>query len=72
MYSSFVSLGKFIDRYLILFVETVNGIDLLISPFDFFIVSIQEFKWFLCTYRFCILQLFYIHGKAQATFWEYL
>ena len=36
MYSSFVSLGKFIARYLILFDETVNVIDSLISPFDFF------------------------------------
>ena len=31
MYSSFVSLGKFIPRYLIIFVEMVNGIDSLIS-----------------------------------------
>ena len=35
MYSSFVSLGKFIPRYLILFVALVNGTDSLISPFDF-------------------------------------
>ena len=31
MYSSFVSLGKLIPRYLILFVAMVNGIDSLIS-----------------------------------------
>ena len=31
MYSSFVSLGKFIPRYIILFVEVVNGIDSLIK-----------------------------------------
>ena len=35
MYSSFVSLGEFIPRYLILLVEMVNGIDSLISLFDF-------------------------------------
>ena len=35
MYSSFVSLGKFIPRYLILFVAVVNGIDSLISLPDF-------------------------------------
>ena len=35
MYSSFVSLGKFIPRYLILFVAMVNGIDSLISLSDF-------------------------------------
>ena len=31
VYSSFVSLGKFIHRYLILFVAMVNGIDSLVS-----------------------------------------
>ena len=35
MYSSFVSLGKFIPRYLIIFVALVNGIDYLISFDDF-------------------------------------
>ena len=35
MYSSFVFLGKFIPRYLILFVAMVNGIDSLISLSDF-------------------------------------
>ena len=34
MYSSFVSVGKFIPRYLILFVAMVNGIDSLISLSD--------------------------------------
>ena len=33
--SLFVSLGKFIPRYLIVFVAMVNGIDFLISLFDF-------------------------------------
>ena len=35
MYSSFVSLGKFIPRYFILFVSMVNGIDSLLSLSDF-------------------------------------
>ena len=35
MYSSFVSLGKFVPRYLILFVSVVNGIHSLISLSDF-------------------------------------
>ena len=35
MYGSFVSLGKFIPRYLILSVAMVNGIDSLIPLSDF-------------------------------------
>ena len=35
VYSSFISLGKFIPRYLILIVSMVNGIDYLISLSDF-------------------------------------
>ena len=35
VYSSFVSLGKFILRYLILLVAMVNGTDSLISLSDF-------------------------------------
>ena len=35
VYSSFVSLGKFVPRYLILFVAMVNGINSLISLCDF-------------------------------------
>ena len=35
MYSSFVSLSKFIPRYLILYVAMVNRIDSLISLSDF-------------------------------------
>ena len=34
MYSYFVSLGKLIPHYIILFVVVVNGIDSLISLFD--------------------------------------
>ena len=35
MYSPFVSLGKFIPRYLIIFVAMVSGIDALIPISDF-------------------------------------
>ena len=35
VYSPFVSLGRFISRYFILFVAMVNGIDSLISLSDF-------------------------------------
>ena len=35
MYGSFVSLGKFIPGYLILFVAVMNGIDSLISLSEF-------------------------------------
>ena len=35
MYSSFISLGKFIPIYLILFIAVVNGIDSLIALSDF-------------------------------------
>ena len=38
MYSCFVSLGKFIPSYLIIFVEMVNGIDSLISLSDFLLL----------------------------------
>ena len=38
MYSSFVSLGKFIPRYLILFLAMVNGIDSLNSLSDFLLL----------------------------------
>ena len=35
MCNCFISLGKFIPRYFILFVAMVNGIDFLISLYDF-------------------------------------
>ena len=35
MYSSFIKLGKFISRYLIIFVATVNVMDSLISLSNF-------------------------------------
>ena len=40
VYSSFVSLGKFIPIYFILFVAMVNEIDSLISLSVFLIVSV--------------------------------
>ena len=52
MYSSFVSLGKFIHRYLILFVAMVNGIDSLISLSDFSLLVYRKAS------DFCVLILY--------------
>ena len=40
VYSSFVSLGRFIPRYFILFVATVNGIDSLTILSDYFVDNV--------------------------------
>ena len=45
-YSSFVSLGKFIPRYLILFVVMMNGIDSLISLSDFSVLAYRNASGF--------------------------
>ena len=52
MYSSFVSLGKFIPRCLILFVAVVNGIDSLISLSDFSLLVYRNAS------DFCVLILY--------------
>ena len=50
--SSFFSLGKFIPRYLILFVAMVNGIDSLITLSDFSLLVYRNAN------DFCVLMLY--------------
>ena len=52
VYSSFVSLGKLIPRYLILFVAMVNGIESLISISDFSLLVYRHAS------HFCVLILY--------------
>ena len=53
MYSSFVSLHKFIPRYLTFFVAVVNGIDSFISLFTFSLLVYRN------TSDFCVLILYH-------------
>ena len=52
MYSSFVSLVRFIPRYLILFLTMVNGIDFLISLYEFSLLVYRNAS------DFCVLILY--------------
>ena len=52
MCSAFVSLGRFIPKYLILFVAMVNGIDSLISVTDFSLLVYTNAS------NFCVLILY--------------
>ena len=55
VFSCFLSLGKFIPRYLILFVAVVNGIDSLISLSDFSLLvfrNASDFFFFLILFYF--------------------
>ena len=49
LYSPFVSLGKFIPKYLIIFVAMVNGIDSLVSLSDF------SFSLYRIASDFCVM-----------------
>ena len=53
MYGSFVSLGKFIPRYLILYVAMVNGIESLISLSDFSLLVYRNANDFCINFVFC-------------------
>ena len=56
MYSSFVSLGKFVPRYLILFVVMVNGIDSLISLSNFSLL-LNKYASDFCVMTLCPVTL---------------
>ena len=67
MYKSFVSLGRYIPKYFILFVAMVNGIVSLISLSVFTLLVYMNARDFCVL--FYILKLYYIHGLALVIFW---
>ena len=64
--SPFVSLGKFIPRYLILLVAMVNGIDYLIFPTDFSLLV------YGIANDFCVLILYPATAKFNVNYSNFL
>ena len=63
---SFVSLGRYIPKYFILFIAMVNGIVSLISLSVFSLLVYRNARISVCW--FYILQLYYIHWLALVIF----
>ena len=68
MYSSFVALGQFPPRYLILFVAVVNGTDSLISVSDFLLLVYRNENYFcvLILYHTTLLNSLIQFGSVQS------
>ena len=65
VYSSFVSLGRFIPRYFILFVAVVNGIDSCISLSDISLLVYRNIS------NFCIDFVSYHFVKFTEYLWQF-